>query len=66
MFIPQTMEIPDLSGGAQRLDARFVQFDNVVLELLQYRDATQPSGGGAALATMSLRCVHAVATDTGG
>ncbi|WP_414703737.1 lactoylglutathione lyase [Povalibacter sp.] len=47
---PRTMGIPDLRGGAQRLDVRFVQFDNVVIELLQYRDAEQPSGSGAAFA----------------
>lgn len=47
---PRTMGIPDLRGGAQRLDVRFVQFDNVVIELLQYRDADQPSGSGAAFA----------------
>lgn len=43
---PRTMGIPDLRGGAQRLDVRFIQFDNVVIELLQYRDAEQPAGGG--------------------
>ncbi|MDF7774065.1 VOC family protein [Sphingomonas sp. AOB5] len=42
---PRTMGVPDLRGGAQRLDVRFIQFDNVVLELLQYRDADQPLGG---------------------
>lgn len=47
---PRTLGIPDLRGGAQRLDVRFVQFDNVVIELLQYRDAAQPSGSGAAFA----------------
>ena len=47
---PRTMGIPDLRGGAQRLDVRFIQFDNVVIELLQYRDAEQPSGSGAAFA----------------
>lgn len=47
---PRTMGIPDLRGGAQRLDVRFVQFDNVVIELLQYRDAEQPAGSGAAFA----------------
>ncbi len=47
---PRTLGVPDLKGGAQRLDVRFVQFDNVVIELLQYRDAEQPSGGGAAFA----------------
>src|SRR5262245_39069525 len=47
---PRTMGIPDLRGGAQRLDVRFVQFDNVVIELLQYRDAEQPTGGGESFA----------------
>jgi catechol 2,3-dioxygenase-like lactoylglutathione lyase family enzyme len=47
---PRTLGIPDLKDGAQRLDVRFVQFDNVVLELLQYRDAEQPAGGGASFA----------------
>ncbi len=43
---PRSMGIPDLRGGAQRLDVRFVQFDNVVIELLQYRDADRRSGEG--------------------
>lgn len=47
---PRAMGIPDLRGGAQRLDVRFIQFDNVVLELLQYRDADQPMGGPQAFA----------------
>jgi catechol 2,3-dioxygenase-like lactoylglutathione lyase family enzyme len=47
---PRTMGIPDLRGGTQRLDVRFIQFDNVVIELLQYRDANQPMGSGAAFA----------------
>jgi catechol 2,3-dioxygenase-like lactoylglutathione lyase family enzyme len=47
---PRTMGIPDLKGGAQRLDVRFIQFDNVVIELLQYRDAEQPAGSGASFA----------------
>jgi catechol 2,3-dioxygenase-like lactoylglutathione lyase family enzyme len=47
---PRTMGVPDLRSGAQRLDVRFIQFDNVVLELLQYRDADQPAGRGAAFA----------------
>ena len=42
---PRTRGVPDLRGGSQRLDVRFVQFDNVVIELLQYRDADQPMGG---------------------
>jgi len=47
---PSTMGVPDLRGGGQRLDVRFVQFDNVVIELLQYRDAAQPAGTGASFA----------------
>jgi len=47
---PRTLGIPDLRGGAQRLDVRFIQFDNVVIELLQYRDSSQPQGSGAAFA----------------
>jgi catechol 2,3-dioxygenase-like lactoylglutathione lyase family enzyme len=47
---PRTMGIPDLHGGAQRLDVRFIQFDNVVIELLQYRDADQQAGSGASFA----------------
>jgi len=43
---PRTIGIPDLRGGEQRLDVRFIQFDNVVIELLQYRDAAQPMGSG--------------------
>jgi catechol 2,3-dioxygenase-like lactoylglutathione lyase family enzyme len=43
---PRTIGVPDLKGGEQRLDVRFVQFDNVVIELLQYRDAKQPMGTG--------------------
>lgn len=47
---PRTMGVPDLKGGTQRLDVRFIQFDNVVIELLQYRDAEQPAGSGNAFA----------------
>ena len=47
---PRTIGIPDLRGGAQRLDVRFIQFDNVVIELLQYRDADQRAGNGASFA----------------
>src|SRR5687767_3682443 len=47
---PRTIGVPDLKGGTQRLDVRFVQFDNVVIELLQYRDAGQPEGGGDSFA----------------
>ena len=43
---PRTMGVADLRGGEQRLDVRFVQFDNVVIELLQYRDAQQRMGSG--------------------
>lgn len=47
---PRTLGVPDLRSGAQRLDVRFIQFDNVVIELLQYRDAEEPSGNGASFA----------------
>lgn len=47
---PRTIGVPDLAGGAQRLDVRFIQFDNVVIELLQYRDADQPMGSGHSFA----------------
>lgn len=47
---PQTIGVPDLAGGTHRLDVRFVQFDNAVLELLQYRDAGEPEGGGSSFA----------------
>jgi hypothetical protein len=42
---PATIGVPDLRSGAQRLDVRFVQFDNMVLELLQYRNSDEPMGG---------------------
>lgn len=42
---PRTLGIPDLRRGTQRLDVRFIQFDNVVIELLKYRDA-EPAGNG--------------------
>jgi catechol 2,3-dioxygenase-like lactoylglutathione lyase family enzyme len=47
---PRTIGVPDLRGGDQRLDVRFVQFDNVVIELLQYRDAAEPMGSGDSFA----------------
>jgi catechol 2,3-dioxygenase-like lactoylglutathione lyase family enzyme len=47
---PVTIGVPDLRGGQQRLDVRFVQFDNMVLELLHYRENSQPEGRGAAWA----------------
>jgi catechol 2,3-dioxygenase-like lactoylglutathione lyase family enzyme len=47
---PRARGVPDLRGGGQRLDVRFIQFDNVVIELLQYRDADQPMGGPASFA----------------
>ena len=47
---PRTIGVPDLRGGVQRLDVRFIQFDNVVIELLQYRDAEQPASSGASFA----------------
>ncbi|TWA99406.1 VOC family protein [Bradyrhizobium stylosanthis] len=47
---PRTIGVPDLRSGAQRLDVRFIQFDNVVIELLQYREADQPMGGAKSFA----------------
>ncbi|MDA2892126.1 VOC family protein [Mycolicibacterium sp. BiH015] len=47
---PASIGVPDLARGAQRLDVRFVQFDNVVIELLQYRDADQPQGSAKSFA----------------
>jgi catechol 2,3-dioxygenase-like lactoylglutathione lyase family enzyme len=47
---PRTLGIPDLRNGAQRLDVRFIQFDNVVIELLKYRDADQAPHGPTAFA----------------
>ncbi|GAA0547695.1 catechol 2,3-dioxygenase-like lactoylglutathione lyase family enzyme [Rhizomicrobium palustre] len=47
---PQTIGVPDLRSGVQRLDVRFIQFDNVVIELLQYRDASQPMGSSKSFA----------------
>jgi catechol 2,3-dioxygenase-like lactoylglutathione lyase family enzyme len=47
---PVTIGVPDLRGGQQRLDVRFIQFDNMVLELLHYREHSQPSGSGTAWA----------------
>jgi catechol 2,3-dioxygenase-like lactoylglutathione lyase family enzyme len=45
---PRSMGIPNLRDGQENLDAYFVQFDNVVLELLQYRDASaQPNSSSA-------------------
>jgi len=47
---PATNGVPDLRGGEQRLDVRFIQFDNMVLELLHYRENREPAGTGAAWA----------------
>jgi catechol 2,3-dioxygenase-like lactoylglutathione lyase family enzyme len=47
---PRTIGVPDLRSGAQRLDVRFVQFDNVVIELLQYRESDQPMGSSKSFA----------------
>jgi len=46
---PVSLGVPDLRGGAQRLDVGFIQFDNVVIELLQYRDRS-PQGSGNSFA----------------
>ncbi|MFJ6904541.1 VOC family protein [Streptomyces griseoluteus] len=49
-IVPATIGVPDLMGGTQRLDVRFVQFDNVVIELLQYRNEDQSQGSGDSFA----------------
>src|SRR5215472_18088742 len=46
---PVTIGVPDLRGGQQRLDVRFIQFDNMVLELLHYRENSQPAGAQRAV-----------------
>ena len=46
----QTIGVPNLRDGDQRLDVRFVQFDNVVIELLQYRNAQEPMGSANSFA----------------
>jgi quinol monooxygenase YgiN/catechol 2,3-dioxygenase-like lactoylglutathione lyase family enzyme len=38
---PSVDGVPNLRGGTQRLDVVFIQFPNVVIELLQYRNANQ-------------------------
>ncbi|MDU6667200.1 MAG: VOC family protein [Bradyrhizobium sp.] len=47
---PRTIGVPDLRSGAQRLDVRFIQFDNMVLELWQYRESDQPMGSAVSFA----------------
>ena len=47
---PVTIGVPDLRGGQQRLNVRFIQFDNMVLELPHYRESSQQAGTGAAWA----------------
>ena len=45
---PATLGVPDLRTGRQKLDVYFVQFENVVLELLQYRESSAaPRGANA-------------------
>ena len=43
-------EFPISEAEPKRLDVRFVQFDNMVIELLQYRDQNQPEGSGSSFA----------------
>ncbi len=45
---PKTIGIPNLRDGEQNLDLYFIQFDNVVLEILQYRDASEQPNGSVA------------------
>lgn len=46
---PKSLGIPNLRDGEDKLDLYFIQFDNVVLELLQYRNASALSNGSDAL-----------------
>jgi len=46
---PAAIGVPNLREGDQRLDVRFIQFDNVVIELLQYRNADDPLAAPTAL-----------------
>ncbi len=39
---PKDLGVPNLRDGKDNLDVCFIQFDNIVLELLQYRDASAP------------------------
>lgn len=39
---PKTLGVPNLRDGQDHLDVCFIQFENIVLELLQYRDASAP------------------------
>ncbi len=42
---PQALGVPNLREGKDKLDVYFIQFENIVLELLQYRSAdVQPEG----------------------
>lgn len=45
---PQDRAVPNLRDGSQLLDAYFVQFSNMVIELLQYRDASAAPKGAVA------------------
>ncbi|MBV9385030.1 MAG: VOC family protein [Chroococcidiopsidaceae cyanobacterium CP_BM_ER_R8_30] len=47
---PRTIGVPNLREGKDNLDVYFIQFDNVVLELLQYRSASAPPNSSAAFA----------------
>jgi catechol 2,3-dioxygenase-like lactoylglutathione lyase family enzyme len=39
------LAVPDLRSGTHNLDVYFVQFENLIIELLQYRDAHLPPKG---------------------
>jgi catechol 2,3-dioxygenase-like lactoylglutathione lyase family enzyme len=45
---PTSLGIPNLRDGKDKLDVYFIQFENVVLELLQYREANSPPEGAVA------------------
>lgn len=45
---PKTIGVPNLRDGEENLDVAFIQFDNCVIELLQYREASAKPEGAVA------------------
>ncbi|ELR97554.1 VOC family protein [Gloeocapsa sp. PCC 73106] len=45
---PKSIGIPNLRDGEEKLDLYFIQFENVVLEILQYRDCNASPNGAVA------------------
>jgi catechol 2,3-dioxygenase-like lactoylglutathione lyase family enzyme len=47
-IIPKVIGVPNLRNGEHNLDVYFIQFDNIVIELLKYRDASVSPNGSVA------------------